>query len=336
MTADLALVAHQRPRLIVPPQPRPRYPKPSRKIHGAQKMTITLGILANDGIVLAADTEVSWGDTRKTEGTKIALWPEEGLAIAGAGNVDYIAALSERVHAAVLGVKTADMGLIRRKIQHALVNFHRDHILPWNDPSLDVWLFIALQRKEARVLWVTSKATMRPIVCAALGAGSAEADALLAQFFGRAKKPSLNLVTARLMAAYITYVAKDRVPGCGKNTDVVLIADGIAEQLSRSDVNNLEGTVDDFLELQTRAAQLAFGYIPVDDEAESAKHLADFFLSFRRRYQKTADSRGMSARWTLGKLPGQDESIEGPAFMPKDSQKRKASRPTPRRTKRDR
>ena len=300
-------------------------------------MTIALGILASDGIVLAADTELSWGDVRKTEGAKIAIWPNEGLAIAGAGNANYIEALSERVHAAVQRHTTPDVTKIRRDVQAALVKFHYDHILPWNDPTLDVDLLIALRRGAVQVLWVTYKTTMRPCVCAAIGSGSVEADSLFVQFFNLTKRPSLDLVTAQVMATHLAHVAKERIPGCGKNTDVVLITNGSVEQLSRGDVNGLESCVGDVLELQTRAAQFAYGYVRVEDEVkehEAAQHLAKFFLSIRREYQQMAHFRSTSRRWTLGI---QSEEGSPPATtQPSVSSSQIATPPAPRRSRRGR
>ena len=88
-------LAAQAPRLGYPrpKPPRPLLPKPRRLLQG-KHMTIALGILATDGIVLAADTEMSWGNARKTEGAKIAVVEQAGIAIAGAGDVGLMDALS--------------------------------------------------------------------------------------------------------------------------------------------------------------------------------------------------------------------------------------------------
>jgi len=304
-------------------------------------MTIALGILATDGIVLATDTELSWGGTRKTEGAKIEMWPDDGLAIAGAGDVNYMEALSERIHAAVQSVRTPDVALIRRKVQAALVNFHHHHILPWNDPNLGIWLLIGIERGNQRALWVTSKATMRPCVCAAVGAGSVEADALLVGLFGLKKRPMLDLDTARLIAGYIAHVAKDRIPGCGKNTDMVLINGGTVEHLSRGTVSLLEHHIGEFLELQTRLAQFTLGAIRVDDTREAAGHLAKFFLSARTRYREAAEVRVESERWTLG-YPAGEMRLAGNVFVPvprpsvEPDQAQPADPPTHRRSTRGR
>ncbi len=83
-------------------------------------MTIALGILASDGIVLAADTEVTWGDARKTEGTKIAVAADLGLAIAGAGRYGYMEALFYELQQAVLHTSVKSVPAIGRVMQATL------------------------------------------------------------------------------------------------------------------------------------------------------------------------------------------------------------------------
>src|SRR5208283_5317188 len=64
----------------------------------SRAMTIALGVLAKDGVVLAADTELTWGYL-KTSGEKI--WTTEAetgaLAIAGAGPGGYLEAVSQQL-----------------------------------------------------------------------------------------------------------------------------------------------------------------------------------------------------------------------------------------------
>lgn len=285
-------------------------------------MTIALGILADDGVVIAADTELSWGDARKTEGAKIAVLEDHGLAIAGAGHGGYIDALSHDLQRTIARVKTNNLSVIARSLQSTLAKFHRDHVQPWRDPNLDVWMIVGLERAGKLALWVTEKTTLRPCICAAIGAGSAEAEALFTQFFGVRKRPTMDVVTARAIAAYVAHVAKDRIPGCGKNTDIVLIGKGKAEQLSRTDVLMLDDQINELIELQIRAAQFALGYIKISDEQEAAAHLTKFFQTSRSHFVD-AGWRQESARWTLG-----DPAIESQLLSaPTPPQRTRVGRP---------
>ena len=315
-----------------PPKPEPRR-FPVRK-----HMTIALGILANDGLVLAADTEVSYGDIRKTEGAKVAVIEKAGLAVAGAGYGAYIDALAHELQRLILNRGSESIQQLAPRVQSVLVRFHYEHILPWNDADLNVWLLVALERQGRRALWRTDRTTMRPCICAAVGAGQAEADALFTEFFGPSQRPDIDLRTAVFIASYIAHLAKDRIPGCGKHTDIVLIRNGIAEQLSRGDVNMLEHRVEHLLELQTRVAQFAMGYIKIDNtiqaSQEAASALANFFESMRQQYQRTADFRSTGDTWILGRKPAEIDVITMPTASVVGPLK--ASRPARRRTKRDR
>lgn len=263
-------------------------------------MTIALGVLASNGVVLAADTEMSWGDARKTEGSKIVVIENAGLAIAGAGDGGFIDALSQELQHTIVRSTSDKISDIGRAIQANLVRFYREHILPWNDPQLDVSLLIALERGERRVLWVTHKTTLRPSVCAAIGMGSAEADSLLVQLFGLTKTPYIDIAVAQATAAYIAYVVKDRVPGCGKNTDIVRLWQGKAEQLSKATVGLFERQAESLLTLQTRAAAFALGCVKTNDEKKTADQLAHFFLLVRTEFEDLAHVRLDSASFTLG------------------------------------
>src|ERR1051326_7385632 len=78
------------PRLFIPPKPRWL---PVRK-----RMTIALGILASDGIVVASDTQETYSDLRKVRQTKILAVvnePNAGLLVTGAGSGPQIDALSQ-------------------------------------------------------------------------------------------------------------------------------------------------------------------------------------------------------------------------------------------------
>jgi 20S proteasome alpha/beta subunit len=297
-------------------------------------MTIALGMLASDGIVLAADTEVSWGEHLKTEGTKITHLESEGLAIAGAGDGDYLDAITYELQRAVRALSTDDIARIGRELRSVLERFHRRHVLPWKDPALDFVLLIGVQKKGRRALWVTRKATMRPCVYATIGVGSADADSILTQLFENVRTPLVTVTMAQFIATYAIYLVKDRVIGCGKNTDMVVIRDGMARQLSRADTGRLEYFVSRFQDLQTRVAQFASGYIVTNNPKSEAAALADFFLSLRSEYVQTADFRGVSRNWTLGgfPLPRVDISELDDDEAPPTSPRRQKSRPRTLRT----
>jgi hypothetical protein len=54
--------------MLRPPPPVPRIPRPvPRRLPHVKRRTIALGILASDGVVIAADTEEATGDSKRDQ-----------------------------------------------------------------------------------------------------------------------------------------------------------------------------------------------------------------------------------------------------------------------------
>lgn len=134
----------------------PRYSPPRspvqrirRQVHErpfpGRVMTIALGILATDCLVIAADTEVTDGflesgqsKIRVSSSTLIkAVLGQEGVsrrgasvAMAGAGTVAHIRALTDAVWSTSLEAAGLGSPAFIRAVGDPLIMFHRDHILP--------------------------------------------------------------------------------------------------------------------------------------------------------------------------------------------------------------
>src|SRR5437899_3200980 len=83
-------------------------PKPRRRLLERKRMTIALGILASDGIVVAADRLESYGGQFKLDQSKIlpvsTVYPDDvnpeligACLISGAGDAGHIDALTEQL-----------------------------------------------------------------------------------------------------------------------------------------------------------------------------------------------------------------------------------------------
>src|SRR5438132_4917979 len=95
--------------MISAPKPFPPRPKPKR-LPQARRMTIAIGLLAQDGVILAADTEESIPDYLKRHQGKIMTtevsittdsigtvidYSKGVMAISGAGDADYLDSISQ-------------------------------------------------------------------------------------------------------------------------------------------------------------------------------------------------------------------------------------------------
>src|SRR5207247_11290193 len=95
-------------RAISTPDQLPKARPQVRRLPGRKRMTIAIGLLATDGVVIAADTQESAGypGDMKSSGTKI-LWalrsnasnpPVTGaFAVSGAGTVGYLDAVNQKL-----------------------------------------------------------------------------------------------------------------------------------------------------------------------------------------------------------------------------------------------
>jgi hypothetical protein len=115
---------------VVPPKPKPQLP-------GRKRMTIALGILASDGVVVAADTEELFGYS-KFEQTKITahlnIAPEGNrlALVSGSGCGPYLDAFAQVVGDGLL----KDERLARnpkRVFAQALNDFYRDNVVQFNN-----------------------------------------------------------------------------------------------------------------------------------------------------------------------------------------------------------
>src|SRR5579864_1057389 len=129
-----------------PPRPKPFPPKP-RRLPERKRMTIAVGILAADGVVIAADSQetvqnywkgnqgkVWWsayyGDSEKRNGRSAGV-----CAVACAGRAGYCDALTSRV--IDVFKRTPDVVEnedVRALFEEETVKFHNVHVVPYIDP----------------------------------------------------------------------------------------------------------------------------------------------------------------------------------------------------------
>ena len=122
-------------------------------------MTIAIAVKANDGVVIAADTQEGSGFVGglKSDQSKIRAYEntdgEFGVcAISGAGWGDYIDALSDKLGQVFLDHGRDSIDDLQGRFERCLVRFHRQHILPYAAyPDHDrpaVQMLIAIQSRK--------------------------------------------------------------------------------------------------------------------------------------------------------------------------------------------
>jgi hypothetical protein len=213
-------------------------------------MTIALGILASDGVVIAADSQetvqgywktnqgkITWsgfyGELRKTRGRSAGV-----CAIAGAGNrAGYVDALTSRLTAAFNGDPDAvQRGDVQSLFEAETLTFHREHVVPYSDLP-EVSLVIGYYRNHHEALFTTDRgALIRQNSFGAVGIGAMEAQSML-RFIWKLRP---DVRTAIVLAAYAVFLAKEKVDGCGSFTDVVYLRNHEAKGVPRETIERLE------------------------------------------------------------------------------------------------
>jgi len=201
-------------------------------------MTICIGMVCSDGVVIAADTNES--DTyfkRSTSkiytgigGVHLSLPPDGSTplppssvcAIAGAGEGGYCDALSEKLLNVFLDPKpTKNLQDIQSDFEKCLIKFYSDHITtfaeyPFQDRP-DLAMLIGLYANWQTTLLVTDKSTVRRAVpYQAVGVGQTFAMNLMDNLWRNA-----TIEETEILANYIIFATKESIEGCGKFTSVI-------------------------------------------------------------------------------------------------------------------
>jgi hypothetical protein len=222
-----------------------------------RRMTIALGILADDGVVLAADTEESTGYL-KNETTKIlnVLGGKDVLkgsaVISGAGDSGYVSAAMVGLADVFLDNKTLHSKELQEAFESYLRESYKDHIIPFSSypqgerPAIE--MIIAHNRDGAQRLLISEKSVvLKKHPYAAIGVGGIFAEIMLNRLwrFAEAKM-------TQVLAAYVVFMVKETIQGCGKYTQIstlhrpklqgseMIAADPVITFLRYEDIERLE------------------------------------------------------------------------------------------------
>jgi len=200
-------------------------PRPPR----AKRMTICIGILAHDGIVIAADAEES-DSYFKRSAQKLMTWhtmrnadgqPAKSAAcvIAGAGDGGFIDAFTAEFTS---GLKSDwALGDFETYAQKTLESFYGAHVRPLlkADPNADFSVLVGVYFGWVTRLYKSYKTTLSRVqaATAAIGIGQEYAFRLMDEY------PITDAARTELIAAAVVSGTKDCIAGCGKYTDIVTI-----------------------------------------------------------------------------------------------------------------
>jgi len=224
------------PRPFLPrPKPRPR-PRPRRLPERKRPMTVAVGFQCKDGIVLAADREISTPSV-KVDGPKAwyhrfpadATHPVLRVGIVGAGDYAFIRYASELIDRSLRlmvdtnGAPTVDDAA--SVIQDVINHVHHDHLYPVGQalerPTIDLLVGISVAA-GVRPCRTSLTAMTKVSDYEAVGIGSDLANFLVK----RTKGGRVSTANAVFWASEVLMHAKHYVPGCGGGSDVIILYTG--------------------------------------------------------------------------------------------------------------
>jgi 20S proteasome alpha/beta subunit len=213
-------------------------------------MTVAIGMVAEDGLVLAADTQETIAGYWKVHSGKIrALRSASGSAagamlVSAAGDAVYCDALMQRLTAASPDALRGDVDMEARCAE-VIHEFHTAYVTPYHVDPPHVQTLIAMQAPSRNMLAVTDRSVIvRHDQFASIGIGGLHAHGLLNQLW---HWQGLSVVTMSVVAAYVIFQVKERVDGCGKWTEVGFLRGGQFHFLTRTEVTELEDIFREYL-----------------------------------------------------------------------------------------
>ncbi len=210
-------------------------------------MTVGVGIACRNGIVLAADTQVTYIGSHKDYAPKIDSFsaPEFSIGLTGAGSFDILNDTFSRVRREI-SASGPSYDDIRDGIQRILTKTVQQHPSDTKDQYLLVAVVIPPSTKRL-IHFFKDRVTETPQRSRAefiIGCGNTHlTDHIKKDWIKRKPESALEGLH---WATYIVKLAKQFVDGCEGDTDaIVLHADGRVEVVSRERTKHYESYIEE-------------------------------------------------------------------------------------------
>jgi 20S proteasome alpha/beta subunit len=192
-------------------------------------MTIAVGFTCDDGLVLAADTEIS-SDSFRIDGDKAwflrvppdAETPTLKVGVVGSGDLAFIRYAAELIRTGL--DKDMRKDDVQAVVQGVVNDIHHNHLYPYGQPHERpvIELLVGVLAQDGRRLISTNLTAVSKVWnYEAVGTGSWLANFLIKRFYsGR-----LPLTSAIFLCTQVLLHAKTHVPKCGGSSRVLVMPD---------------------------------------------------------------------------------------------------------------
>ena len=255
---------------MINPHPKPQsFPKPvPKRLPERKRMTIALGILGHQCLVVGADTQETYGYEKYPHGKIMSAWrgapnPLGAICITGAGNAAAIDMAAQEI------IKhfqqfTGTMDEFEEWLKKFIHRFYSRHITPLLgriNKDIDYELIIAARHERRSHLWTTTETFIsRTEPYAVVGISRAPSSSLLGQLYP--ESPSLT-VTA-MLASYVIRQAKLSAEGIGFDTEIRFIFRDGTSIVPDKTVKAWEEIFARYQPLQREIFSYVTGFSPLD------------------------------------------------------------------------
>jgi 20S proteasome alpha/beta subunit len=232
-------------------------------------MTIAVGVLCEDGVVVGADREVSLSSF-KVEDRKAHLLKRNNVRIGlvGSGPADLVTLAAQELDNRL--VPEMSMEAVKTAVDDLAQDIHAKHVLTNPDKNYKLDLLLAVKTtpngaaRKVGLLRVNGTIVVWKDRYDAIGWGYELAHYLLSQLYDQPK--TLSMARGIMLAAQVLKAAKDYTQGCGGPSDIIQVRLGyVSDFVHEDDVRLHEESAEKFAKIM-RPVMLAMTDVNVDSK----------------------------------------------------------------------
>lgn len=244
---------------MIRPFPKPLFPKPRpQRLPVRKRVTIVIGMLNQDGLVMAADAEESTAHLKRKV-QKLLPYKnkhQSSLVVGGAGPAYLVETITQNLWDDFADASLSNIRKTQNKIHKRIHAFYQKHVMSWpsreerDDYDFSLLLGVSAMSPAGRgthYLWIAEKGVLRTAIPhAAIGLGENYAKVIMDDHFGTYPISGTVLVAIET----IRKVKRD-TPYCGKETQVWCIKNGNRFAIPHPDVVAAEELLEEYEILAT-------------------------------------------------------------------------------------
>ncbi len=251
-------------------------------------MTIALGILASDGVAIAADTQETDGyfkgfalkiHSAMTQ-TSIHSIVKSAVAVTGAGSAVYMDVLAGEILRRFRDNQDSDIAPFESHLRECIEEFHTKHVTPLPAHlAREVNLIVGAQIEGRHALWMTDVSTVHASPgFAAVGTGGSYARMAIERF-----AHNMNAESAALLSILGVHCAKEYDQYCGKATTVTFLKNNLAYDVPWYQIKEAEKLFGKYAGMEYSEFLYALG-IRSGDDAQRPRKLSRTLRALRKDF----------------------------------------------------